>query len=74
MNLVSRPLGQPCSHLGMFVGGVVVDDQVDIQFRWEPGAARLKIDVPIEDSGSARWIRASRLCCLANPARSAVSN
>lgn len=33
MNLVSRPLRQPGAHFGMFVRCVIVDDQVDVQFR-----------------------------------------
>lgn len=31
MNLESGPLGQPGAHFGMFVGGVIVHDQMHIQ-------------------------------------------
>src|ERR1700685_4089487 len=33
MNLISGPLRQPGSHLRMLVGGVIVDDQMNVQFR-----------------------------------------
>ena len=30
MQLVARPLGQPIANLRMFVGGVVIDDEMDL--------------------------------------------
>ena len=33
MDLISRSLCQPCSHPGVFVSCVVIDNQVDIQIR-----------------------------------------
>jgi len=33
VHVIARPLRQPGAHLGMFVGGVVVDDQVQFEFR-----------------------------------------
>jgi len=34
VHVIARPLRQPGAHLGMFVGGVVIDDEVKIEFGW----------------------------------------
>ena len=33
VHVIAGPLRQPGAHLGMFVGGVVIDDQVKVEFR-----------------------------------------
>ena len=32
MDVEARPFGQPEAHLGMLMGGVVVDDQMHVKF------------------------------------------
>ena len=34
VHVIAGPLGQPGAYLGVFVGGVVIDDQVKIQLGW----------------------------------------
>ena len=51
MNLVSRPLCQPGAHFRMFMGGVVIDDQVNIEFGRnavvQPPQKREKLLMPV---------------------------
>jgi len=35
--MVARPSGDPALHLGMFVGAIVVDDEVDVEVRGHVG-------------------------------------
>ena len=69
MNLVSRPLRQPGAHFGMFVRCVIVDDQVDVQFRRdavvEPAQKREKLLMPVSrfalgEDGAGRDIQRSK--------------
>ena len=61
MNLIAGPLCQPGSHFRMLVGGVTVDDPVDIQLRRDAvveGGARKreKLLMPVAMSSAANRV------------------